>query len=98
MLQRTNIYLPTELINFYKTQAAQQKSTMSDVVRQVLTKGAKEKKPNWAQSLLELAKRAPIPGSKITDLSKRHDYYLYIEPSERKPRQLRVRLKKKKRK
>lgn len=69
---------------------------MSDVVRQVLTREAREKRTNWAQSLLELSKRAPVPKTKIHDLSKRHDYYLYIEPYERKQRQLRERIKKRK--
>ena len=96
MLQRTNIYLPDEMIAFLKTQAEMEKVTMSDIVRRELAASIRQKKTNWAQSLLELSKRAPRPKIKIPDLSKRHDYYLYIEPYERRQKQLRVRMKRKK--
>ena len=89
MLQRTNIYLPDNIINFLKTRAKEEKRTMSDIVRMVLEKETKTQKANWAQSLLKLAINAK--GSGIKDLSKRHDYYLYIEPYERKQRQIRQR-------
>ena len=89
MLQRTNIYLPDNIINFLKTRAKEEKRTMSDIVRMVLEKETKTQKANWAQSLLKLAINAK--GSGIKDLSQRHDYYLYIEPYERKQRQIRQR-------
>lgn len=96
MLHRTNIYLPDEMIAFLKAQAEMEKVTMSDIVRRELARTIRQKKTNWAQSLLELSKRAPTPKIKIHDLSKRHDYYLYIEPYERRQRQLRARMKRKK--
>lgn len=79
MLQRTNIYLPTQLINFLKSKAREEKSTMSHVVRKLLDKEVKKENTNWAASLLKLSQTAPR-GSGLKDLSKRHDYYLYIEP------------------
>lgn len=96
MLQRTNIYLPDQMINYLKTRAKEEKVTMSDVVRKVLAKEAEKKQTNWAQSLLELAKKAPRPKEKIRDLSKRHDYYLYIEPYEREQEKIKRRRHKRK--
>ena len=87
MLQRTNIYLPVQLINFLKTKAKEEKSTMSHLVRKLLDKEVQKENTNWAESLLKLAQSAPkVRGRGLKDLSKRHDYYLYIEPYERKKR------------
>ncbi|MBI2617792.1 hypothetical protein HYW55_06675 [Candidatus Gottesmanbacteria bacterium] len=89
MLQRTNIYLPTDLINLLKQKATKENVTMAELIRKVLKKEAENMKGNAASSLLALARRAPEVKSSIKDLSKKHDYYLYVEPHERKQRQLR---------
>jgi len=96
MLQRTNIYLPDHIIHFLKTRAKEEKVTMSDVVRDVLKKEVERERPNAAKSLLALAMRAPKVRSNIRDLSRRHDYYLYIEPYEREQEKIRRRRQKKK--
>lgn len=94
MLQRTNIYLPVEMINFLKRKAESERVTMSEIIRGTVKKELEKERENWAESLLALSKRAPKTGHGIKDLSKRHDYYLYIEPYEREQ----IRLRKKKRK
>lgn len=75
MLQRTNIYLDSQLITFLKRKAKQEKTTMSDVVRRALKKEREKDKSNWIDSMLALSKKAGK--SKYKDLATRHDYYLY---------------------
>ena len=78
MLQRTNIYLPSDMIQTLKAKARRKDSSMSDVVREALEKEINIENTGWAQSLLALSKKAK--GSGLRDLSRRHDYYLYVEP------------------
>lgn len=92
MLVRTNIYLQDQMLNYLKTRAKEEKVTMSDVVRRMIAKEVEKKQTNWAQSLLELSKKAK--GSGLRDLSKRHDYYLYIEPYEKEQAKIRNQRKK----
>lgn len=81
MLQRTNIYLPTEMISLLKLKAQEGKITMSEIIRQAVEKEVEKERGNAAKSLLGLSKKAGSSG--VGDLSRRHDYYLYIEPYER---------------
>lgn len=82
MLQRTNIYLQTETISLLKRKAQEERITMSEIIRQAVAKEIEKERGNAAKSLLELSKKAGSSG--IGDLSRRHDYYLYIEPYEKK--------------
>lgn len=79
MLQRTNIYLPSHLLSLIKTKAKEEKITMAAKIRQILEEKISKENTNWAESLLKLSQTAS-KGSGRKDLSKRHDYYLYIEP------------------
>ncbi len=78
MLVRTNIYLHQETVNFLKQKAEEERVAMAKIIRNFLEKEMEKENKNWASSLLELAKKAK--GSKIGDLSKKHDHYLYQLP------------------
>ena len=57
---------------------------MAAKIRQILEEKITKENTNWAESLLKLARSAPKVRKGTRDLSKRHDYYLYIEPYEKK--------------
>lgn len=83
MLQRTNIYLEPETIQFYKKKASQKGVSMAEELRTVLEKDKKQIKQNLFKLLLESAKK--VKNTKAPkDLSKNHDYYLYVEPYEKR--------------
>ncbi|HLB60708.1 MAG TPA: hypothetical protein VJL83_03825 [Patescibacteria group bacterium] len=77
MLQRTNIYLPKSMLLYLKQEARQQRTTLAQLVRSILSESIKKPrtKKTWAESLLELANNAPK--GRYTDLSINHDEYLY---------------------
>lgn len=76
MLQRTNIYLPQDLLNYFRFRARDEKTTMAAVIRKSLEINTlAEKTSNWARSLLAVAKRAGK--SKYQNLAQNHDQYLY---------------------
>lgn len=75
MLARTNIYLPVKTIKALKQKADAQGNSMSELIRQALEKELQKESEDWAQSLLQLAKKAKKGGP--SDLSRNHDKYLY---------------------
>ena len=75
MLVRTNIYLQKQTINFLKQKAQEERTAMAEIIRKLLEKEIKKESKKWTESLLDLARKAGK--SKIGDLSKKHDYYLY---------------------
>ncbi|MCX6783929.1 MAG: hypothetical protein NT141_02575 [candidate division WWE3 bacterium] len=80
MMQRTNIYLENEDIGYYKNAAKRCGISMSEAIREDLRQQRKLDGPrgsNWAKSLLEMAKKAKPNKDGLTDVSRRHDYYLY---------------------
>ena len=82
MLQRTNIYLDPETIQFFKQQAKRKGTSMAEELRTALEKDKKQIKQNLFKLLLESAKK--VKNTKAPkDLSKNHDYYLYVEPYEK---------------
>ena len=85
MLQRTNIYLEPETIQFYKKKAGQRGVSMAEELRTVLQKEKISSKKNPFNSLLQIANIAKKRKKKLPrDLAKNHDYYLYVEPYERR--------------
>lgn len=77
------------MINLLKRKAEEERVAMSAIIRKILGEKMDEERGNAAKSLLELARRAPKNKIGVSDLSKRHDYYLYIEPYERKQKRKR---------
>ncbi len=75
MLIRTNIYLPSQVIQQYKQRAQAQQTTMSSLIRKTLEENS-SKSTDWTNSLLQLAKQSQ--GSGIKTLSRDHDKYLLL--------------------
>ena len=90
MLQRTNIYLDKKTVQYFKRRAEIENKTMAEVIRLVLER--EEKRLYNSQSALdsmaqmvrdaERDKTTDIEGK--TDVALNHDYYLYVEPYEKK--------------
>jgi len=74
MLQRTNIYLEPETIQFYKQQAKRKGTSMAEEMRISIRKEVKKTKRSWAQSMQSLIDNA---GEGPEDLSQNHNDYLY---------------------
>lgn len=76
---RTNIYLPKDLHEKLRHTAKNEETSVAQLVRGFVENGlaSKEKKTSGAEVLLAMAKRAKP--SRIRNLAKRHDYYLYGE-------------------
>jgi hypothetical protein len=90
MLVRTNIYLPQKTIEKLKRKAKEQKTTMSEIVRNAVEKQEKEEyqQVNGALLLLDMANKAKKAGrGDKRDIAKNHDYYLYVEPYEQEQKQ-----------
>ena len=83
MLQRTNIYLEPETIRYYKEKARAKGTSMAEELRMTLEKDKKQTKQNLFKLLLETAKTVKTTKTP-KDLAKNHDYYLYIEPYEKR--------------
>ncbi len=89
MLIRTNIYLDTKTLKDLKIIAAQDNKSVAEVVRNMikdaLKKGPPVKPKDPLTKLVNLAKKhkwKDIEGK--TDVALNHDYYLYVEPYEKK--------------
>ncbi len=80
---RTQIYLPARQLKTLKKLAAEEKSTVSGLIREALDEKLEAKTPknkeqnvgDWLLSLAEEAKRNKVKGPK--DLAKNMDKYLY---------------------
>ncbi len=90
MLIRTNIYLDSKTLKDLKTIAAQNNKSVAEVVRNMIKDSIQKhpmaKKPKDPfTKLVNLAKKhkwKDIEGK--TDVALNHDYYLYVEPYEKK--------------
>jgi hypothetical protein len=74
MLQRTNIYLEPETIQFYKKKASQRGVSMAEEMRMVINRKIENEKKDWKQSMKSMIDNA---GEGPEDLSQNHDEYLY---------------------
>ena len=84
MLQRTNIYLDSQLIQFYKQKASQLKTTMAEIIRTVLKKDMSntyiQKQPSQAFS--EIVQDARSSSNTPISIAENHDTYLYNPKNE----------------
>ncbi|OGM12121.1 hypothetical protein A2Z22_03460 [Candidatus Woesebacteria bacterium RBG_16_34_12] len=78
---RTQVYLPEDLYNELKLLASTGKKTFSQLIREgveVVVKRKKKRKKKFGEGFIGAIKGGP------KDLSKNIDYYLYVEPYEKK--------------
>lgn len=75
-LKRTQMYFPNEMLRDLKKKAAEEKTSVAEIVREAVSELFKKKKvKNWQDDpLWNMVGRS---GSKDNDLSINHDKYLY---------------------
>lgn len=80
-MNRTQIYLPKKHMDILRKEAQKKKTTVSGVIRDILTEKLEQKKMprrNFFEGLLELAERMNKIGKKAPrDLASNLDKYLY---------------------
>lgn len=75
-LKRTQMYFPEDMLRELKRKATDEHTTVSDIVRNVVSGVLKEKKEkNWTED--PLWNMVGASSSKERDLSVNHDKYLY---------------------